>query len=79
MRLEPTRAAPTRVHLVSDSEDAKLLGSAVRAGLKRTADQKARVEPQGHLKTTILPAQGDAVRAMGETSGVLGLVKPLGA
>src|SRR5262245_45651551 len=60
MRLEPTRAAPTRVHLVSNSEDAELLGSAVRTGLERTTDQEARVEPRGHLKTTILPTQGNA-------------------
>src|SRR5258706_1181367 len=70
MRLEPTCAAPTRVRLVSDSEDAELLGSAVRAGLERTTDQEARVEPQRHLKTTILPAQGDAGRAKGSRRAV---------
>jgi hypothetical protein len=71
MRLEPTRAAPTPVHLVSDSEDAEFLGSAVRAGLKRTADQKARVEPQGHLKTTILPAQATLDSRALKTRGAL--------
>lgn len=68
MRLEPTCAAPTRVHLVSDCEDAELLGSVVRAGLERTTDQTrgstAETSEDDHFRS-----QGHAARQGLGTSG----------